>query len=57
MMSEHEMVTGPLLGILLVGGIAGIATMAIILAAIRMLVCPGEDAPDHPKRRVLAPDR
>jgi len=56
-MSQHEMVTGPLIGNLLVAGIAGVVTMAVILAAIRMLLRPGEQAPDHPKRRVLDPDR
>jgi hypothetical protein len=57
MMHQHEMITGPLLGNLLVAGIAGIITLAVIVAAIRMLVHPGEEAPDHPKRRILAPDR
>jgi hypothetical protein len=57
MMSQHEMVTGPLLGNLLVAGIAGVVTMAVILAAIRMVIYPGEEASDHPKRRILDPDR
>jgi len=57
MMSQQQMVTGPFLGNLLVAGSAGVVTIAIILAAIRMVIRPGEDASDHPKRRILDPDR
>ena len=41
----------------LVGGSAGAATFACILAMLKMLVQPGEMALDHPKRRILAADR
>lgn len=47
----------PTLWIYLVGGIAGAVTLGCILAALKMLVHPGETALDHPKRRILAPDR
>jgi hypothetical protein len=47
----------PFIGILLVGGGAGIVTIMCILNAARLLLRPGEAEPDHPKRRILALDR
>ena len=47
----------PLVGVLLVGGAAGVVTIYCILAAARCLIRPGETDPAHPKYRVLAPDR
>ena len=57
MTSPHEMIAGPLFGVILVAGAAGLVTLGVIIAAVRMALHPGESAPDHPKRRVLAPDR
>jgi hypothetical protein len=33
------------------------ATLYTIVAAIYWSVCPGEEAPDHPKRLILRRDR
>ena len=49
--------TGPLLGNLLVAGAGSLITLLCIAAAMKMLLRPGEHAADHPKRRILAPDR
>ncbi len=48
---------GPLLGNLLVGGAAGLVTMACIVLAFRLLISPGEHDPNHPKYRILRADR
>lgn len=48
---------GPILGNLLVAGAGGLITLLCIAAAIKMILHPGEESQDHPKRRVLAPDR
>jgi hypothetical protein len=47
----------PTIWVYLVGGAAGAVTLGCILAALKMLVRPGETALDHPKRRILAADR
>jgi hypothetical protein len=47
----------PTVWIYLVSGAAGAVTLGCILAALKMLVQPGETALDHPKRRILAADR
>ncbi|WP_141934447.1 hypothetical protein [Bradyrhizobium sp. UNPA324] len=49
--------TGPLLGNALVAGGAGLVTLSCIVAAVRMLVAPGERDPNHPKYRILNADR
>jgi hypothetical protein len=41
----------------LVVGAGSIITAACIAVALKMLIRPGEEAADHPKRRVLSPDR
>lgn len=48
---------GPLLGNVLVAGGAGLVTLSCIVAALRMLIDPGERDPNHPKCRVLDADR
>jgi hypothetical protein len=48
---------GPMLGNALVVGATGLATLACIVAALWMLIDPGERDPDHPKYRVLDADR
>ncbi len=48
---------GPILGNLLVAGAGGIITLLCIAAAVKMILFPGETSADHPKRRILAPDR
>jgi hypothetical protein len=47
----------PVLAQALVAGTASLLAIACILAALRMLARPGEAEHDHPKRRILAPDR
>ena len=47
----------PFLGVVLVAGLGSLATLACIVAALRMLIDPGETEADHPKRRILALDR
>jgi hypothetical protein len=49
--------TVPTIWVYLVTGAAGMVTLGCILAALKMLVNPGETALDHPKRRILAADR
>lgn len=53
---DHSL-AGPLLGNALVAGVAGLVTLACIVAALRMLIAPGEGDPNHPKYRVLDTDR
>ncbi|MEK9279118.1 hypothetical protein MTR72_05575 [Bradyrhizobium sp. ISRA442] len=48
---------GPLLGNALVAGGAALVTLSCIVAAVWMLVAPGERYPSHPKYRVLHADR
>ncbi len=48
---------GPVVGNLLVAGAGSLITLFCMAAAMRMLLRPGEHAADHPKRRILAPDR
>ena len=53
---DHSL-TGPLLGNVLVAGGAGLVTISCIVAALWMLIDPGERDPNHPKYRVLDTDR
>ena len=48
---------GPLLGNVLVAGGAGLVTLSCIVAALWMLIDPGERNHNHPKYRVLDADR
>lgn len=51
------MESAPLWGVLLVAGIAGLVALACIVAAVRMLLHPGERDPRHVKYQILRPDR
>jgi hypothetical protein len=53
----HHDLIGPMLGNLLVGGAAGLVTVACFVVALRLLIDPGEHDRGHPKYRVLAEDR
>ncbi len=48
---------GPVLGNLLVLVIAGGVTLFCFVVALRLLIRPGEYDENHPKYRVLRPDR
>ena len=49
--------TVPTIWVYMVAGAAGMVTLGCIIAALKMLIDPGETALDHPKRRILAADR
>ena len=49
--------SGPLLGNVAVAGGAGLISLVCIVAALHMLIHPGEGDPTHPKYRVLDNDR
>jgi hypothetical protein len=53
---DHSL-AGPLLGNVLVVGGAGLVTLSCIVAALWMLIDPGERDLNHPKYRVLEADR
>ena len=53
---EHHL-AGPLIGILVVGGGAALITLGCFVAAMWMLIHPGETDPRHPKYIVLRHDR
>jgi len=53
---DHSL-AGPVLGNVLVVGGAGLVTLSCIVAALWMLIYPGERDPNHPKHRVLDADR
>ena len=53
---DHSL-AGPLLGNVLVVGGAGLVTLSCIVAALWMLIDPGERDLNHPKYRVLDVDR
>ncbi len=53
---DHSL-AGPLLGNVLVVGGAGLVTLSCIVAALWMLIKPGERDLNHPKYRVLDTDR
>lgn len=55
-MPMHHL-AGPLLGNVLVIAFAGLVTVGCFLAAIGMLLRPGERDRNHPKYRVLRDDR
>jgi hypothetical protein len=48
---------GPLLGNALLIGITGLGALACFVAAIVMIIHPGEKNKDHPKYRILRDDR
>jgi hypothetical protein len=53
----HDHLAGPLIGNLIIIGIAGVITLGCFVAMFWMLVHPGETGQDHPKRAVLREDR
>ena len=53
----HHDLIGPMLGNLLVGGAAGLVTVACFVVALRLLMNPTERDRGHPKYRILAEDR
>ncbi len=53
----HHGVGGPILGNVLVAGAAGVVTLLCFAVALHYLISPGERDPDHPKYRILSPDR
>ena len=53
---EHH-AAGPLIGIFVVAGAAAFITLACFVAAVWMLIRPGETDPRHPKYIVLRHDR
>ncbi len=48
---------GPVLGNILVASAAGVVTLVCFVAALRMIIRPGEHDPNHPKYRILSADR
>jgi hypothetical protein len=54
---NHHGLTGPILGNELVVGAAGLVTLLCLIVALHYLVSPGERDPNHPKYRILSPDR
>ncbi|MBX5454861.1 MAG: hypothetical protein K6U10_13120 [Acidobacteriia bacterium] len=52
-MSPADIDIGSIVMVLL----ASVAAIGTTVAALYMIVRPGERALDHPKRRILAPDR
>jgi hypothetical protein len=55
--SANETGSAPVLGNVLVAGAAGLVTLFCFIVALRMLIAPGERNPNHPKYRILSPDR
>ena len=53
---DHSL-AGPLFGNVMVMGGAGLVTLSCIVAAMWMLIDPGERDLNHPKYRVLDADR
>ena len=53
---EHHL-AGPMIGIFIVGGAAALITLGCFVAAMWLLIHPGETDPRHPKYIVLRHDR
>lgn len=53
----HNMLMGPLWGIIAVAVVVGVATLACFIAMFKYLAHPGESNPNHPKYSVLRRDR
>lgn len=53
---DHHLV-GPLIGNLIIIGVAGAITLGCFVAMAWMLLRPGETRRDHPKRAILCEDR
>jgi hypothetical protein len=54
-MQQHMM--GPFWGNVAIIAVAGAITLACVVAMFRMLLCPGERDPRHPKHMILGNDR
>ena len=52
----HDHMAGPLVGNLIIIGIAGAITLGCFVAMFWMLLRPGEAGYDHPKRTILRED-
>ena len=57
LVAERSGGAAPVVGNIVVASLAGLVTLACIAVALRMLISPGEQNPDHPKYRILSPDR
>lgn len=53
----HNMMMGPLWGIIAVGSVVGVVTLGCLIAMIKYLTHPGEHNPNHPKYSILRRDR
>lgn len=53
---DHQMITGPWLGNLIIAILAGGVTIACFVTMVWMLLRPGETDPRHPKYDILRHD-
>ena len=53
----HHHLVGPLIGNLIIIGVAGAITIGCFVAMAWMLLRPGETRRDHPKHAILREDR
>jgi hypothetical protein len=54
---DHQMMTGPGLGNVIIAVLAGSITIGCFVTMIWMLLRPGEADPQHPKYDILRHDR
>jgi hypothetical protein len=53
----HNMMMGPLWGIIAIATFTGAITLGCFVAMFKFLIRPGEKDPHHPKYDILRPDR
>jgi hypothetical protein len=53
----HNMMMGPLWGIIVVATVGGLITLGCFAAMFRFIFRPGEKNPQHAKYDILRPDR
>ncbi|HXT05893.1 MAG TPA: hypothetical protein VN715_03010 [Roseiarcus sp.] len=53
----HHHLVGPLIGNVIIIGVAGAITLGCFVAMFWMLLRPGETGHDHPKHDILRKDR
>ncbi len=53
----HNMMMGPLWGVIAVASVAGVITVACFVVMFWMIFKPGEKDPRHAKYDILRPDR
>jgi cbb3-type cytochrome oxidase subunit 3 len=53
----HNMMAGPLWGVIAVASVGGVITIACFIAMFWWMIRPGEKDPRHPKYDILRPDR